>query len=174
MDWYYSENGQQKGPLSEGDLKALISSGKVMANDLIWREGMADWLPVAQVPEFSGSLGVTATPAPTPAAAGMAAPHQTQPGGYAPTQPGYVGIPTSGTAIASLVCGLCTFIACCFSGIPAIICGHIALSQINQANGQIGGKGMAIAGLILGYLSILGTIGLFILGAISEEMDSSF
>ncbi len=55
---------------------------------------------------------------------------------------------TSGLAIASLVTGLtCVWPA-------AIICGHIALSKIKKSSGQIGGAGMAIAGLILGYLSL--------------------
>jgi hypothetical protein len=38
--------------------------------------------------------------------------------------------------------------------IVAIITGHLAQSEIKKSNGMVTGKGMALAGLILGYLSI--------------------
>ncbi len=37
--------------------------------------------------------------------------------------------------------------------LPAIVCGHAALSIIHRENGQVGGKGLAIAGLVLGYVA---------------------
>ncbi len=58
---------------------------------------------------------------------------------------------TSGMAIASLVLGIFLFFPL---SIPAIVLGHIALSQIKQSAGRIGGRGLAIAGLVLGYLGI--------------------
>jgi Domain of unknown function (DUF4190) len=57
--------------------------------------------------------------------------------------------PTNGLAIASLVCGVGAFIIG-LSFIPAIICGHIARRQIRRTGEQ--GGGMALAGLILGYV----------------------
>jgi Domain of unknown function (DUF4190) len=57
----------------------------------------------------------------------------------------------NGFAIASLTLG----IACLCTGrcaIPAVICGHIALAQINRSGGMQQGRGMAIAGLVLGYI----------------------
>ena len=57
--------------------------------------------------------------------------------------------PTNGLAIASLVCGVGTFVIG-LSFIPAIICGHIARRQIRQTGEQ--GGGLALAGLILGYV----------------------
>ena len=57
--------------------------------------------------------------------------------------------PTNGLAIASLVCGVGAFVIG-LSFIPAIICGHIARGQIRRT-GERGG-GMALAGLILGYV----------------------
>jgi type IV pilus assembly protein PilA len=58
---------------------------------------------------------------------------------------------TSGLAIASLVLGIFLFFPL---SIPAIVLGHIALSQIKKSAGSIGGRGLAIAGLVLGYLGI--------------------
>ncbi len=66
---------------------------------------------------------------------------------------------TSGLAIAALVCGILSIIGGAIFIIPlllAIIFGHIALSQCNR-DPQIGGKGLAIAGLCMGYVSILFT-----------------
>jgi type II secretory pathway pseudopilin PulG len=59
---------------------------------------------------------------------------------------------TSGMAIASLVFGI-LFLFFPLN-ILAIIFGHISLSQIKASAGRLGGRGMAIAGLVLGYLGI--------------------
>jgi len=59
---------------------------------------------------------------------------------------------TSGLAIASLVFGL-LFLFFPMS-VVAIVFGHISLSQIKKSAGRLGGKGLAIAGLVLGYLGI--------------------
>lgn len=62
---------------------------------------------------------------------------------------------TAGVAVASLVCGILGLI--CFGplgAIPAVICGHIARSRIRESAGALQGEGMALAGLILGYVSI--------------------
>jgi hypothetical protein len=69
-----------------------------------------------------------------------------------------IPMPTSGLAIASLVCGILALLACYLWGIfglPAVICGHMALKTINTSTTPIQGKGMAIAGLICGYIGIL-------------------
>lgn len=62
-----------------------------------------------------------------------------------------------GLAIWSLVLGILG-IALCFLGplfgIPAIICGHMALSRIKLAGGGLTGNGQAIAGLVMGYITI--------------------
>jgi uncharacterized protein DUF4190/uncharacterized protein DUF1707 len=55
--------------------------------------------------------------------------------------------PTSGLAIASLVCAILSL------SIPAVICGHMARTRIRET-GE-GGDGLAIAGLVLGYLGII-------------------
>ena len=62
------------------------------------------------------------------------------------------------TAIASLVLGLVSMIGgMCITAVPAIICGHMALSRQKRAN-VANSKGLAIAGLILGYVLTLASI----------------
>jgi Domain of unknown function (DUF4190) len=57
--------------------------------------------------------------------------------------------PTNGMAITALVCGAVSFVVG-ITFIPAIVCGHIAQRQIRQTGEQ--GGGLALAGLILGYV----------------------
>ena len=61
--------------------------------------------------------------------------------------------PTSGKAIASLVCGVFTFFLP--ASVAAIILGHISLSEIRNSAGRIGGRGLATTGLVLGYLGLI-------------------
>lgn len=61
-------------------------------------------------------------------------------------------VPTSGKAIASLVCGIFTFFLP--ASIAAIVLGHLSLSDIRKSAGGLGGKGAAVVGLVLGYAGI--------------------
>lgn len=63
---------------------------------------------------------------------------------------------TSGLAIWSLVLGFLSL--ACFSilcAIPGVICGHKALSKIKHSGGTLSGQGLAIAGLVMGYIGLL-------------------
>ena len=64
---------------------------------------------------------------------------------------------TSGTAIASLIFGIVAWFGLPIIGaLVAVICGHIARAEIRRMPpGTIEGDGMAIAGLILGYLQLV-------------------
>ena len=68
-------------------------------------------------------------------------------------------IRTSTLAIISLIGGITGFTILPFLGaIVAIITGHMAHSEIKKSAGMITGKGMATAGLIMGYLVLVGGI----------------
>lgn len=63
----------------------------------------------------------------------------------------------SGLAVASLVCGiLAFFVLGIVLGILAIIFGGVALSKIRK-NPEVSGRGMAIAGLVLGIVATIVT-----------------
>jgi uncharacterized membrane protein len=55
-------------------------------------------------------------------------------------------------ATAALILGGLEFFTAGLTAIPAVICGHIARGQIKQTGEE--GNGMAVAGLVLGYLAI--------------------
>src|SRR5438552_2345764 len=42
--WYYTSQGKQMEPVTEADLKRLASSGLLRPTDLVWQEGMPDWI----------------------------------------------------------------------------------------------------------------------------------
>lgn len=70
-------------------------------------------------------------------------------------QPYYVEPQTDGKATGSLILGILSLL--CFSflaGIPAVILGHISRKNIRLSMGRLKGDGMALAGLIMGYISI--------------------
>jgi len=62
---------------------------------------------------------------------------------------------TDGKAVASLILGILSVtIFWILAGIPAVIFGHISRASIRKSMGRLKGEGMALAGLIMGYLSL--------------------
>ena len=90
------------------------------------------------------TIGPVTTPPPTPAPVG-------------PQQ-------TSGKAIISLVCGIINVFPLF---VVAIIFGHLALSEIKKSAGRLKGEGLAIAGLVMGYLGIVAIPFILIVAAIA-------
>ncbi len=74
---------------------------------------------------------------------------------------------TSSLAIVSLIFGILSWCVLPFIGaIVAIICGHLARSEIRRApvDSLVEGDGMAIAGLVLGYVQlVLGTLAVLLI-----------
>ena len=61
---------------------------------------------------------------------------------------------TSASAVASLVLGIMSLLFFGFvAGIPAVICGHIGLGKMKR-DPHLTGRGIAVAGLVTGYLGI--------------------
>jgi hypothetical protein len=78
------------------------------------------------------------------------APATAAPAPYAPVAP---PTPTNTLAILALVFGI-------LGSVLAVVFGHIALSQITRTGAQ--GRGLAIAGLILGYLWVVLYLAFFV------------
>jgi hypothetical protein len=62
---------------------------------------------------------------------------------------------TSGKATAALVLGLLSFCFGILAALPAVILGIVALVEISRGRGRLGGKGAAIAGMILGGVGLV-------------------
>src|SRR5215216_1576465 len=83
-------------------------------------------------------------------------PPQQQPGAWPPTQaPWGPAPPTNGKATTSLVLGICGIVLCpLVLSIPALVLGYQSRREIDRSNGATGGRGMAVAGLVLGLLML--------------------
>lgn len=138
--WYYSKVGLQQGPVPENELLQKIRRGEIDGNNLVWREGMAEWTPLSRVPELTGGTAPEAPMAaattetsfekPTPALPSR------QPGGSVPLPqpPAYHGnyvapaIPTyMWQSVTATVVGL---IFCCFLGMPFGIVAIVFASKV--------------------------------------------
>ena len=83
------------------------------------------------------------------------------------TQPRTMG--TNGLAIASLVLGIVGFGV---GSLLAVIFGHVALHQIKQR--QQSGRGLAIAGLVLGSIAVVSFVVLLLVMAVGGGINSMF
>lgn len=83
----------------------------------------------------------------------------------------------NGMAIASLVLGIIamvTWCVWCIGFVPAVLAivfGHLARGQIRQGRGQ--GDGMALAGLIMGYIAGSLVLALILFGVFGAFMGST-
>jgi uncharacterized RDD family membrane protein YckC len=49
MPWYYANNDQRLGPVSESEFARLVREKIIRDDTLVWRHGMADWKRYAEV-----------------------------------------------------------------------------------------------------------------------------
>jgi hypothetical protein len=72
---------------------------------------------------------------------------------------------TNGLAIASLACGIAQFVVGPLATIPAIVFGHMARHQIKRTGEE--GAGLALAGLILGWATVILAILLLVIAGVA-------
>ena len=80
-------------------------------------------------------------------------------------------VKTNSLAITSLICGIAQFMFGPLATIPAVVCGHVARNQIRRTGEQ--GAGMALAGLILGWIGVGFTVLLVIAAVLLVAAASS-
>ena len=83
-------------------------------------------------------------------------PEWQQPPPPAQQYPGWVPPPrTPGQAYAALILGIVGLVLCpILPSILALVFGYMARGEIRRSGGQLGGSGVALAGLILGWVGI--------------------
>jgi membrane protease subunit (stomatin/prohibitin family) len=62
--WFVGVGGAQQGPYDESTLSGMVGAGTLSRATLVWREGMANWLPSEQVPELARLFGAVPPPLP--------------------------------------------------------------------------------------------------------------
>lgn len=54
--YWFAENGQKVGPMTLSELTAAGDSARVTGATLVWKAGLADWVPASSVPEIAERL----------------------------------------------------------------------------------------------------------------------
>ena len=78
--------------------------------------------------------------------------------------------PTNGFAIASMILGILWLYW--LGSILALIFGYVALSQIRRRGG--GGRGMAIAGVVLGWIGVIAAIAAIVLLIVAAHQNNQY
>jgi Domain of unknown function (DUF4190)/GYF domain 2 len=164
MQIHVARDGKELGVFSLEEINRQLASGALRETDLAWHEGAAGWAALSIVPGVtSAAAGVSPTEvAVTPA---IVVPQRK----------------SEQLAVLSLIFSILgVFGFCCgfflMAGIAGIVCGHLALSRI-KANPELEGHGLAMAGVVIGYVGVAGWLvwiilfgGLAVLQGISESM----
>jgi hypothetical protein len=141
--WFYHQLSQNHGPIDFTHLQYLASSGQIAADDMVWKDGLPEWLPAGRVPGLMRPVGTA-----QPVQASPMFVTAMQPAGANPSEFPRV----SGLAVASLVLGLLWIGG--LGSLLAVIFGAVALHQIRLARGRLTGTGLAVAGLVLGIVML--------------------
>ena len=123
-------------------VEGLASGMQVECSDC----GASFSIQLHDAPQSSPATEPTSNPVPPGAAVSDVAP---------------AGKKSSTLSVVSLVLGLAGIFTCGLTVIPAIICGHLALRRIKKGHGD--GRGMALTGVISGYVFGIGALCLFAL-----------
>jgi hypothetical protein len=60
-EWYYTQNGQQApAPVSSAQLKQLASTGQLQPTDMVWKDGMPNWVPASSIKDLFAGAGKVA------------------------------------------------------------------------------------------------------------------
>lgn len=161
MMYYIASQGVRSGPFPEEEVRQKLARGEIRGTDLCWREGWSNWQSVSAVFTETAQAGAPPPPLVTaPASNPFTAPPARQ---LEPPK-------TSALAITSLICGILGLLLVPFA-LVAIVCGHIARSNIKNSGGTIGGAGVALGGLITGYL---GLVAVFFIGLLAAMAIPAF
>jgi len=140
MQWYYSKNGTQLGPVAQSELISKLSSGEVSPSDLVWKDGMGDWIPASQVAELRQSAPIQASSSSGEPSAVAPSPQSPYSAPVADYSQGSINQPIPNYLWQSIV----VTILCCWPlGIPAIV--YAAKVDGLKARGDIAGAIQASA-----------------------------
>ncbi|MEA2491179.1 MAG: hypothetical protein QOH21_2971 [Acidobacteriota bacterium] len=53
-DWFYAVDGVQHGPASEDAVRTALAEKRVGPDDLVWTDGMPEWIPARRVVALTG------------------------------------------------------------------------------------------------------------------------
>ena len=82
-DWYVGKGGQQSGPFAPTQLRQMAASGQLSPGDLLWKDGLPNWVPASSIKGLFPEAGqfpppAASRPAPRPTAPPPRAPLPTE------------------------------------------------------------------------------------------------
>ncbi len=151
-DWYYSSGGKKTGPISPIDLKRLAGQGLLTPVDLVWKEGMSQWVPARAVKGlFAANTNPVQTPAPVVA---------TRPRQFHEVHPfdklidaARAACPEELADRISVVAGQAGILALYIAAAVTMIGGILLAVRANSFVAFLGGAGVSIAVLVGQYIA---------------------
>ena len=64
QQWHVSKGGRQHGPFTSAQVKKLADSGQLQPEDLIWKDGLAEWVAASSVKGLFSAAAIPRTPPP--------------------------------------------------------------------------------------------------------------
>jgi Domain of unknown function (DUF4190)/GYF domain 2 len=168
MQIHIARDGKQLGVFSLEEINRQLAAGTLSLSDQAWYEGAAGWAALSTVPGVSAAAPASVpqiSPAPTAGVPMALPPRKTEPLAI-------MALVFGGIGVFGFCCGLFLM-----SAVAGVVCGHLALSKI-KANPELEGHGLALSGMIIGYVAIAGWLtwvlffgGLAALSALSQSFS---
>jgi hypothetical protein len=133
---------KEYGPVSADQLRQWLAEGRVNGQTKVQAAGSAEWKTLSEIPEFAALLPKAPPPPLRPV----------------PITPLPVQVRNSPMAVWSMVLGILSVVCCQILGPVAIVLGAVALANL-KTHPELTGRGFAMAGIILGVLSLLIALG---------------
>jgi hypothetical protein len=146
MDWYYADDAGGQHPVAAESLPALAASGRIRRDTLVWNETMTAWAEAGSaLPDLFSAI---------PPQLSLAQRREIVTGrndSFPPPQ-----ARTDPVAVCALVFGVLGLPVCLpIFSIPAIVCGHIARRRAKEETVPSANGGLALGGLIMGYVGFV-------------------
>jgi Domain of unknown function (DUF4190)/GYF domain 2 len=139
-------DGREYGPVDVEQIRKWITEGRVNAQTQVRRVDEEGRKSLTQFPELAALLqqparNIPPLPATPPPA----------------TMPSRIRVSrqVQDLAVISLILGILSLVCLLLTAIPAVICGHIARRRAKADPERVGGAGLALAGMVIGYLGIV-------------------
>jgi hypothetical protein len=138
-------DGREYGPVDVEQIRSWINEGRANAQTQVRRVDEEGRKPLTEFPELAVLLqqpvrNIPPLPATPPPA----------------TMPSRIRVSkqVQDLAVVSLILGILSLVCLLLTAIPAVICGHVARRRAKADPERVGGQGLALAGMIIGYMGI--------------------
>lgn len=145
--WYYYTNDEQNGPVTIIELAEAVVEGVCDLDALVWKEGMADWVPAEQIPQI---VAVLENPTSDGSATAQTRFIQAATSGGTPSSQATIGLGVSVTALLLSWVPLVGFV-----GVIGAALGGLAYRRMRSQGGLTRFPPVPIAAVACGALAVI-------------------